>query len=669
MQTLFHPMAQVLALRSIVLAQCALATVLSAGTQAATAQSLERLYAEPPLAAITRNRPTLSEAVPPSAAAALSAIVGNGGEAQLNFTIQYTDANIYNPGTDQYDAVHLRSYRTTQETIPPKIPFVAPTIEIFPGETVRITLKNGLQQDPACHPESDPDTPACINFNRTNLHSHGLWVSPAANSDNVLLSINPGVTFQYEYNIPADHPAGTFWYHPHRHGSTALQVASGMAGVLIVKGTRLPTPEARGDIDTLLKGTNGGPFRERLVLLQQIQYACRDASGQIKVKKNDKGDVIAWICDPGDVGGIEGYDQFGPGSWQQSTRYTSINGEVLPTFADAQVGQVERWRVVHAGVRDTVKLQFRKMRPGAEPYARLSAGPQQQDWISRNCPGELLPQFGFASDGFTRAQIVERPTTTLQPGYREDMLIVFPEAGNYCIVDAEAPAAGTVNSQAKSRQFLGTVAVAAGPAVPDPRAYIAAQLTSAADRTMPPDVRQKVRDDLSDGLKLTSFVPHPTVTDAEVTGQQFLELKISLAGGPVFLADGRPYDPNRIDRTLALGGVDEWTLTAGTNPPVGHPFHIHVNPFQIVKILDPKGADVSVDGEPDDTQYANLKGVWRDTVFVKPGYRVVMRTRYQRYIGEYVLHCHILDHENQGMMENVRIALPDGSGGLTASHH
>ena len=119
MQTLFHPMAQVLALRSIVLAQCALATVLSAGTQVATAQSLERLYAEPPLAAIARNRPTLSEAVPSAEAAALSAI-GNGGEAQLNLTIQYTDANIYNPGTDQYDAVHLRSYRTTQETIPPK---------------------------------------------------------------------------------------------------------------------------------------------------------------------------------------------------------------------------------------------------------------------------------------------------------------------------------------------------------------------------------------------------------------------------------------------------------------------------------------------------------------------------------------------------------------------
>ena len=85
----------------------------------------------------------------------------------------------------------------------------------------------------------DPNNPHC--FNGTNLHSHGLWISPTGNGDNVLLSINPGVSFQYEYNIPPDHPAGTFWYHPHRHGSTALQVSSGMAGALIVRGDRLPT--------------------------------------------------------------------------------------------------------------------------------------------------------------------------------------------------------------------------------------------------------------------------------------------------------------------------------------------------------------------------------------------------------------------------------------------
>ena len=80
------------------------------------------------------------------------------------------------------------------------VPFVAPTIEIVPGETVRVTLHNKLPAEPDCAPPGqDVNTPNC--FNRTNLHSHGLWISPTGNGDNVLLSINPGVSFQYEYNV------------------------------------------------------------------------------------------------------------------------------------------------------------------------------------------------------------------------------------------------------------------------------------------------------------------------------------------------------------------------------------------------------------------------------------------------------------------------------------
>ena len=71
--------------------------------------------------------------------------------------------------------------------------------------------------------------------------------------------------------------------------------------------------------------------------------------------------------------------------------------------------------------------------------------------------------------------------------------------------------------------------------------------------------------------------------------------------------------------------------------------------------------------------------MWKDTLWVKsliPNvdypkgvYTLVIRTRYQRYIGEYVLHCHILDHEDQGMMQNVQINLPDGQGGTAAHVH
>jgi FtsP/CotA-like multicopper oxidase with cupredoxin domain len=320
-------------------------------------------------------------------------VISSRGEAFVDLNITCTPATIYNPETNQNDAVRLRSYRDVNEPAPPTVPFVAPTISIAPGETVRITLHNNLPvDDPSCRTtQRDLNEPHC--FNSTNLHAHGVWVSPAGNSDNVLLKVDPSVVFQYEYNVSNEHPAGTFWYHPHLHGSTALQVSSGMAGLLIVRGDRVPTAEKGGDIEKLLKDVSGTPFTERLVLLQQIQYACRDANGKVQQSNSGK-----YFCNPGEVGGIEGYDQFGPGSWADSGRFTTINGEVAPIFTGSQVGRIERWRIAHAGVRDTILLQFKKMRSGAPDFAGLNSA-QQAHWIDQNCIGATLPQFGIASDG------------------------------------------------------------------------------------------------------------------------------------------------------------------------------------------------------------------------------------------------------------------------------
>jgi L-ascorbate oxidase len=94
-----------------------------------------------------------------------------------------------------------------------------------------------------------------------------------------------------------------------------------------------------------------------------------------------------------------------------------------------------------------------------------------------------------------------------------------------------------------------------------------------------------------------------------------------------------------------------------------------VNPFQVVRILDATGRELTAKDLEQDPVYAGVLGTWKDTLWVKGGYTLFVRTRYQRYIGEYVLHCHILDHEDQGMMQNVRVVLPDGKGGGVYGHH
>jgi len=615
------------------------------------------------------------------------------------FDVQETDGTLFDPWTGRDDKVRLRSYRGTG--VDPKVPFMAPTITMRPDQTVRITLNNRMDpNDPSCPAQpADVNTPHC--FNTTNLHAHGLWVSPSGNSDNVLVAIRPGVSFQYEYNVPDDHASGTFWYHPHMHGSTALQVSSGMAGALIVKAERVPTADRPGDLDILMEDRDGQPFAEKVLLFQQIHYACRDKDG--KIKTAGAGATTYWACDPGEVGQITAYDQFGPKSnWPVSGRFTSINGRVQPTLGEVQAGRFERWRLLHAGVGESVTARFYKIKDGAPP---VPAAAQQAAWMKENCGGDPLPFWEVALDWLTRPQARRTTETVLQPGYRADVVTYFPEAGRYCLVD-DASGIGP-NGGLEARRLLGIVEAAKGKgAAPagDVQAELTATLVAAAERAIADaGIRKAVVDDLRDGLKLSRFVWHRTLEDAKDLPVQQLVFNIAVPQKTdpdqkvKFQVDGQVYDPARIDRKLVLGAAEEWVLRSNF---VGHPFHIHVNPFQIISITDPRGRDVSAPGAVDDyvvpgspvpalppgtgngdPQYPGMKGVWKDTIWIKnllapapgvdpaPGrYTITVRTRYERYIGEFVLHCHILDHEDQGMMQNVSIGVPDGKGGTAAAH-
>lgn len=663
-----------------------------------TAEPFDRRVGDPPIAVLERDdivqrtkgtRPNSEETADEPRATQLTAAAG---EASWKVDIDFRDGQIFNPGTGQFDKVRLRSYQGAGTD--PDVPFVGPTVNLVPGDTFRITLNNKLTaDDPSCGGHDDPNVPHC--FNSTNLHAHGLWVSPSGNSDNVFVRINPGVSFTYEYHISADHPAGTFWYHPHLHGSTALQVSSGMAGVLIVQGTRLPSSSAPGDVDTLLRDADGSAFPQRILLFQQIQYACRDEAGEIKTEPS--GDPHGrWACDAGDVGTIEGYDQFGPGSWTDSGRYTTINGRVMPTF-ESVAGQIERWRMIHAGVHETIKPSFKKLSAPSDEMASAKAYTAvtefaQAAFVDANCSGATVSQLSLATDGFTRDQLSPQTEGVLQPGYREDLLMVFPEPGIYCIVDGEAKVEETVNQRSKGRELLGFVKVGPGSRAggPDTTGYVKQRLIASAQAFMPEEIKARIVADLEQRLGLTAFTPHKSIAESEVMGYQTLGFRIVTAPDPDTgrlerrfevgeigresgpeekrtLLNSRPYDPARIDRLLTLGSVDEWTLASFFG---GHPFHIHINPFQIVSVTDQEGNDVSGSEPGNTSQYAGLKGVWKDTIFLNGnGYTVVMRTRYRRYIGDFVLHCHILDHEDQGMMQNVRISLPDGRGGITPTHH
>jgi FtsP/CotA-like multicopper oxidase with cupredoxin domain len=133
--------------------------------------------------------------------------------------------------------------------------------------------------------------------------------------------------------------------------------------------------------------------------------------------------------------------------------------------------------------------------------------------------------------------------------------------------------------------------------------------------------------------------PAPGVT---VNGFQRASFTVSTHSGSQFefLAGEHIFSFDRI-RTLTLGSVDEWILqTTDDSLYYAHPFHIHVNPFQTWR--------TGPDGKPE--------LIWKDTILVPMGNPQYIFTQYTDYIGQFVYHCHILDHEDGGMMELLEIA-------------
>lgn len=597
------------------------------------------------------------------ALAATSTTPAPDRDQTYKFEVGRAKGTIYNPWTQADDPVELRSFRGggTKDG-----DFVAPTIRIAPGRTLTVDIDNRLEP---CTVEQVKEH-RC--FNETNLHTHGLWVSPAGNSDNVLISIQPGKRFRYQYKISDDHPAGTFWYHPHRHGSGFVQVGSGMAGALIVTGDRKPTLERPGDVDILLEDASGKPFAERVMLFQQIQYGCLDEKGVIEGHKSkeevapgveEEVYVRPWTCAAGRVGRIESDDN--DWDWNWSGRFTGINGKVQPSLAAARAGAFERWRLIHAGTREPVKLQLRALALGA-PDLREVKGADQEKWIEQHCTGAPLPMWQIALDGLTRSAVRRTDVASLFPGDRMDVLARFPAAGRYCLIQDTRRLA---NRPLPLRALAVIEATGTAPSG-DPEALLQSALVAAAGRALADSgakVVAKVQDELRANMSLASFVWHKPIADEEVSG--FREATVNIletVKGPFFHINGRSYDHERVDHVLPLGKSEEWHAVSLLGH---HPLHLHVNPFQVVRITNAKGEDATDPKSPAfDPDYAGLKNEWKDTIILKQDMRVVFRTRYERFTGDFVTHCHIMFHGDHGMMQNLRIAA-EGEQHVSHSSH
>jgi FtsP/CotA-like multicopper oxidase with cupredoxin domain/peroxiredoxin len=452
---------------------------------------------------------------------------------------------------------------------------VGPTIRVRRGTTVKITVTNDLPATgaPAVTVAPGQEDPPHDLFT-TNLHTHGLHVSPEGNSDNVFREIAPGGSFEYAFKIPADHPCGTFWYHPHKHGAVAYQMANGMAGALIVEGGPAGAVPALDDIPEIARA------QERVFVLQQFILR-RDQHGVGRVDPND----LYGAPDP------------------SAYSVTAVNGAVMPTY-HMRPKEVQRWRFIHAGRDEPIHLHWR------------TAGGMR----ILNFPFHEIALDGLATGTLPRARAVR-----LYPGNRSDVLVKAPaERGTYHLASLQESADG-------ARMTVK---------------FVAKLVVNGPDLDMA----------LPDPARLAACKPFPSIAPAECTAKRDLVFDFDDAK-KLFHINGASFSRQIGADAAVLGSAEEWTLTA--SGPAGvpgaagspavpdpHPFHVHVNPVQVVQIEDLQ------------TRTVTKVDQWRDTVPVDYGKKVTIRLRFRDFAGTTVYHCHTLDHEDQGMMRTLRITDP-----------
>lgn len=475
-----------------------------------------------------------------------------------------------------------------------------------------------------------------------------LWPRNEHNLNNRLWPQYSIGAFPYCFRLPAYDPAkvkmgqapGTHWYHAHKHGSTALNVGNGMTGTLIIEGA----------YDDMLKNfyketpehKNWG-LVEQVLVIQELETSLNLLSG------TNKG---------------------GPAP-------LSVNGRLNPVVM-MKPNQVQMWRVLNEAPRDFVQF---------DNFGSHGKGSLSIEW-------RQIAQDGvqFAYENYQRIGTVNAKFN-LATANRADLLVKAPnQPGDYAL------------------QVVTSVSdIPTGTPI-----TLLTVRVKADDRPINPpmDFIQNEHD----FPKLPTFL-------ADIYGPFYKQRNLyfntnpsSARSGkgqmPLHEIDGKLFSDHTVDQKMILNSVEEWTLYNQTIN-IAHPFHIHINPFQIVEVFQPnspESKDPASKCYADPTKPDTWKPchkiappwVWWDTFAIPTarqdklpssvctqlnqcpadiqqyttctsgactvsiaGY-FKMHSRFADFTGQYVLHCHILAHEDRGMMELVEVVPQDTT---EYSHH
>ena len=393
-----------------------------------------------------------------------------------------------------------------------------PVLRLNPGDTLRMHFINHLPQI-------------------TNVHFHGLSVTPEGHGDNSMHMIAPGETWDYIFTIPKDHPPGVYWYHTHGHDFAERQVMGGLSGTLVIEGFQIEVPATK-------------PLVERLMAFKEFSPT---GTGRLNhVPKPSHGAI------------------------------KTINGQLDPQIS-MQPGETQLWRM--SGQT-------------ANGYLRLRAKGVKLIVLGRDARPLLIPE--------TTNEVL------IGPSERVDVLATAGVAGRYSLMQ-EKTDTGPLGDEFPAQEMASIVVA------PDPSRGPAAPL---GPLVINAPKQQPVPGDHIDAHRLVVFSEDVT------TG--------------LFFINHQTFDPKRTDVKVPLGSIEEWTVRNASQEL--HVFHIHQVPFQVVSI---NGKSVPFVG-------------LRDTIDVPIHGEAKIRLAFTdpKIVGRFMFHCHILEHEDKGMMATIEVYDP-----------
>lgn len=523
----------------------------------------------------------------------------------------------------------------------------APVIRVRLGSELTVTLRNEIT-DPAAIDtvtgpaklitpnEAVPESPGFYRVipgmhhaatGATNLHVHGFAVPPVRPQDDVLMTCTDPATgparcgqrsFTYHYRVPKNMPEGLYWYHPHVHGEVAAQMLMGLSGAIIVEG---PLEDAR----------RAAGIEERVLIVRQTQDL--DAGPTASA---------AMTAAPAATPQSEGRSVPLPPATAIDTAHEllcassagidaiSLNGTPVP------IGDPPDAALAHLTIRGGSVQLLRILNAATDAFLDLNVV---------DTAGKPLPMSVVALDG---APLSDDKGALLTPVATTEAQFVPPSGRLEALVSA--PPEGT-------KAYLVTRAVdtgCAGDRVPERRLAVIESGAPSAARTTPPQVQARglqpnlfsgILSRLVDRRRVIALAEYPRPGSEDQIDFYIFERKPGAVLRPYRMGDAPVI-------TVRAGTTEEWIIENWTNEL--HAFHIHQVHFRLLAtdgqlIEPPPLLDVIT------VPYATATGYHSAEGPVRPG-RVRIRLTFPASLaGDIPFHCHLADHEDNGMMAVLRV--------------